>query len=93
MLSPDGHFKRALTIQAVTAADAGQLRLTGVLDGIVTQRAGAKSVDLRLSVALMCLFRRLSRPEEGSSWTHAWPVSPLHWIAQPCRCARTAPAA
>jgi hypothetical protein len=41
--SPDGHFKGTLIVKAVTAVDAGQLLLTGVLHGTATQRTGAKS--------------------------------------------------
>ena len=40
-LSPDGHFDGTLVVKAVTAADAGRLVLTGVLDGTVTRRDGA----------------------------------------------------
>ena len=40
-LSPDGSFEGTLIVQAFTAADAGQLLLTGVLRGTATQRAGA----------------------------------------------------
>lgn len=40
-LSPDGRFEGALTIETVTATDAGQLVLTGVLHGTATQRTGA----------------------------------------------------
>ena len=43
LLSPEGRFDGMLTIQAVTAADAGRLRLTGVLHGTATQRTGAKT--------------------------------------------------
>jgi hypothetical protein len=41
--SPDGHFKGTLMVKAVTAVDAGQLLLTGVLHGTATQRTGATS--------------------------------------------------
>jgi hypothetical protein len=40
-LSPDGRFEGSLMVKAVTVADAGQLLLTGVLDGTVIRRDGA----------------------------------------------------
>ncbi len=40
-LTPDGRFVGTLTIRDVAVTDAGRLRLTGVLRGIVTQRTGA----------------------------------------------------
>jgi hypothetical protein len=40
-LTPDGRFVGTLTIRGVTVADAGRLRLAGVLRGTVTQRTGA----------------------------------------------------
>jgi hypothetical protein len=40
-LSPDGRFKGTLMVTAVTVADAGQLLLSGVLDGTATRRGGA----------------------------------------------------
>jgi hypothetical protein len=43
VLSPDGRFEGILMVKAVTVADAGQLLLTGVLDGTATQRTGAKT--------------------------------------------------
>jgi hypothetical protein len=43
VLSPDGRFEGTLMVKAVTVADAGQLLLTGVLDGTATQRTGAKT--------------------------------------------------
>jgi hypothetical protein len=42
-LSPDGRFEGTLSVKAVTVAGAGQLVLTGVLDGTATQRTGAKT--------------------------------------------------
>ena len=42
-LSPDGHFDGTLVVKAVTVADAGRLILTGVLDGTVIRRDGAKT--------------------------------------------------
>jgi hypothetical protein len=39
-LSPDGRFKGTLMVKAVTVADAGQFRLSRVLHGTATQRAG-----------------------------------------------------
>jgi hypothetical protein len=39
-LSPDGRFTGTLLVTAVTVADAGQLLLSGVLDGTATRRAG-----------------------------------------------------
>src|SRR5918992_4832345 len=42
-LSPDGRFKGTLMVKAVTVADAGQLILTGVLDGTAIRRDGAKT--------------------------------------------------
>jgi hypothetical protein len=40
-LSPDGRFVGTLTLETVTAPDAGHLLLTGVLDGTATHRTGA----------------------------------------------------
>jgi hypothetical protein len=42
-LSPDGRFTGTLRVKAVTVADTGQLLLTGVLHGTVTQHTGAKT--------------------------------------------------
>lgn len=42
-VSPDGSFVGTLTIIAFTVGDAGQLLLTGVLNGTVTHRTGAKT--------------------------------------------------
>jgi hypothetical protein len=42
-LSPDGRFHGTLMVKAVTVADAGRLVLTGVLDGTITRRDGAKT--------------------------------------------------
>ena len=42
-LSPDGHFTGTLRVTAVTVAGAGQLLLSGVLDGTATRRAGANT--------------------------------------------------
>jgi hypothetical protein len=42
-LSPDGRFDGTLLVKAVTVADAGRLILTGVLDGTVIHRDGAKT--------------------------------------------------
>jgi hypothetical protein len=42
-LSPDGHFDGTLVVKAVTAADAGRLVLTGVLDGTASRRDGAQT--------------------------------------------------
>jgi hypothetical protein len=42
-LSPDGRFTGTLMVKAVTVADAGQLLLTGVLNGTATRRSGAKT--------------------------------------------------
>jgi hypothetical protein len=42
-LSPDGRFKGTLMVKAITMADAGQLLLSGVLDGTATRRGGAKT--------------------------------------------------
>jgi hypothetical protein len=42
-LSPDGHFDGTLVVKAVTAADAGCLVLTGVLDGTASRRDGAQT--------------------------------------------------
>jgi hypothetical protein len=42
-LSPDGRFTGTLRVKAVTVADAGQLLLSGVLDGTATRRSGAKT--------------------------------------------------
>jgi len=42
-LSPDGRFEGTLTVKAVTVADAGQLLLSGVLDGTAIRRSGAKT--------------------------------------------------
>ena len=41
LLSPDGRFVGTLTIETVTAPDAGHLLLTGVLHGTATHRTGA----------------------------------------------------
>ena len=42
-LSPDGRFKGTLMVKAVTVTDAGQLLVSGVLDGTATRRSGAKT--------------------------------------------------
>jgi hypothetical protein len=42
-ISPDGGFVGALTIVALTVDDAGQLFLTGVLNGTATHRTGARA--------------------------------------------------
>jgi hypothetical protein len=42
-LSPDGRFDGTLIVKAVTVADAGHLLLTGVLEGTVIRRDGAKT--------------------------------------------------
>jgi hypothetical protein len=42
-LSPDGRFTGTLRVKAVTVVDAGQLLLSGVLDGTATRRGGAKT--------------------------------------------------
>jgi hypothetical protein len=42
-LSPDGRFTGTLMVTAVTVADAGQLLLTGVLEGTVIRRDGAQT--------------------------------------------------
>src|SRR4029450_13550562 len=41
-LSPDGQFDGTLVVKTVPVADAGRLILTGVLDGTVIRRDGAK---------------------------------------------------
>ena len=43
-LSPDGQFDGTLVVKAVTVAGAGRLVLTGVLDGAVIRRDGAKTL-------------------------------------------------
>jgi hypothetical protein len=43
-LSPDGQFDGTLVVKTVTVADAGRLILTGVLDGTVIRRDGAKTL-------------------------------------------------
>jgi hypothetical protein len=43
-LSPDGRFDGTLVVKTVTVADAGRLILTGVLDGTVIRRDGAKTL-------------------------------------------------
>jgi hypothetical protein len=43
-LAPDGRFTGTLLVKAVTVADAGRLILTGVLDGTVIRRDGAKTL-------------------------------------------------
>jgi hypothetical protein len=43
-LSPDGRFEGTLMVKDVTVADAGRLILTGVLDGTVIRRDGAKTL-------------------------------------------------
>jgi len=42
-VSPAGGFVGHLTIVALTVSDAGQLLLTGVLNGTMTHRTGAKT--------------------------------------------------
>jgi hypothetical protein len=42
-ISPDGGFVGDLTIVALNVDDAGQLFLTGVLNGTVTRRTGART--------------------------------------------------
>jgi hypothetical protein len=42
-LSPNGRFDGTLIVKAVTVTDAGHLLLTGVLDGTVIRRDGAKT--------------------------------------------------
>jgi hypothetical protein len=43
-LSPDGRFEGTLMVKDVIVADAGRLMLTGVLDGTVIRRDGAKTL-------------------------------------------------
>jgi hypothetical protein len=43
-LSPDGRFDGTLVVKTVTVADAGRLILTGMLDGTVIRRDGAKTL-------------------------------------------------
>jgi hypothetical protein len=43
-LSPDGRFDGTLVVTTVTVAEAGRLILTGVLDGTVIRRDGAKTL-------------------------------------------------
>ena len=43
-LAPDGRFDGTLVVKTVTVADAGRLILTGVLDGTVIRRDGAKTL-------------------------------------------------
>ena len=43
-LSPDGRFDGTLVVKTVTVAEAGRLILTGVLDGTVIRRDGAKTL-------------------------------------------------
>ena len=43
-LSSDGRFDGTLVVKTVTVADAGRLILTGVLDGTVIRRDGAKTL-------------------------------------------------
>jgi hypothetical protein len=43
-LSPDGQFDGTLVVKTVTVAHAGRLILTGVLDGTVIRRDGAKTL-------------------------------------------------